>query len=108
MAVLPAWLSWWCSGDHTRLVMGGRGFKSRSGQIFFQTFIQLNMIIWGVHCQGFSPTLSLSIYIYIYIYLNEDCLTNGDAAWKKDPKDTTRLHSKIVVCVERVNSELLP
>ena len=28
----------WCSGDHTRLVMGGRGFKSRSGQTFFQTF----------------------------------------------------------------------
>ena len=20
MAVLPAWLSWWCSGDHNRLV----------------------------------------------------------------------------------------
>ena len=33
----------WCSGDHTRLVMGGRGFKSRSGQIFFQTFIQLKI-----------------------------------------------------------------
>ena len=49
MAVLPAWLSWWCSGDHTRLVMGARGFKSRSGQIFFQTFIQL--------------------YIYIYVYI---------------------------------------
>ena len=27
-----------CSGDHTRLVMGGHGFKSRSGQTFFQTF----------------------------------------------------------------------
>ena len=32
---------------HTRLVMGGRGFKSRSGQTFFQTF-------------------TLEIYIYIY------------------------------------------
>ena len=50
--------------DHTRLVMGGRGFKSRSGQIFFQNIYSVkNMIIWGVHCQGFSPTLSLSIYI---------------------------------------------
>ena len=57
---------WWCSGDHTRLVMGGRGFKSRSGQIFFQTFILKNMIIWGVHCQGFSPTLSLKIKISLY------------------------------------------
>ena len=36
------------SGDHTRLVMGGRGFKSRSGQTFFQTF-------------------TLEIYIYIYL-----------------------------------------
>ena len=25
------------------------------------------MIIWGVHCQGFSATLSIYIYIYIYI-----------------------------------------
>ena len=32
----------WCLCN-TRLVMGGRGFKSRSGQIFFQTFIQLKI-----------------------------------------------------------------
>ena len=53
---------------------------------------------------------NLNIYLndILYTYLNEEWLTNGDAAWKKDPKDTTRLHSKIVVCVERVNSELLP
>ena len=38
---------------------------------------------------------------YIYIYLNEDWFTNGDAAWKKDPKDSKRLHSKIVVCIKR-------
>ena len=44
----------------------------------------------------------------VCVCVNEDWLTNGDAAWKKDPKNTTRLHSKIVVCVERVNSELLP
>ena len=31
------------------------------------------MIIWGVHCQGFSPTLSLYIYIYIYIYKHWIC-----------------------------------
>ena len=38
--------------------MGGRGFKSRSGQIFFQNIYSVkNMITWGVHCQGFSPTL---------------------------------------------------
>ena len=42
--------------------------------------------------------------LIINIYLNGDWLTNGDAAWKKD---TTRLYSKIVVCVERANSELL-
>ena len=34
MAVLPAWLSCWCSDDQTGLVMGGCGFKSRSGQTY--------------------------------------------------------------------------
>ena len=40
------------------------------------------MIIWGVHCQGFSPThtlslslsLSLSIYIYIFFFFAIDKL----------------------------------
>ena len=40
--------------------------------------------------------------------MNEDWLTNGDATWKKDPKDTSCLQSKVVVCVKRANSELLP
>ena len=60
MAVLPAWLSWWCGGDHTRLVMGGRGFKSRSGQTFFQTFT--------FDIEGRNSTVCNYIYIYIYIY----------------------------------------
>ena len=58
MAVLPAWLSWWCSGDHTRLVMGGRGFKSRSGQTFFQTYVYVYIS---------------KIYIYIYTRLQKHC-----------------------------------
>ena len=50
-------------GDHTRLVMGGRGFKSRSGQTFFQTFIQKKKK---------KEKEKIYIYIYIYIYINVD------------------------------------
>ena len=45
------------------VTLKGGWFKSRSGRIFFQTFIQSKyMIIWGVQGQGFSHIL----YIYIY------------------------------------------
>ena len=42
--------------------MGGRGFKSRSGQIFFQTFIQLyfiNLILIICYFQTF-----IQLYMY--------------------------------------------
>ena len=42
--------------------MGGRGFKSRSGQIFFQTFIQLKK-------KKKKKKKNIYIYIYIYIYM---------------------------------------
>ena len=47
MSVLPAWLSRWCCGYHTWLVTGERGFKSRSRQIFFQTFTQWVPRMWS-------------------------------------------------------------
>ena len=45
--------------------MGGRGFKSRSGKTFFQTF---TLDYLGCALSGFL-SLSLSLYIYIYIYI---------------------------------------
>ena len=44
--------------------MGRRGFKSRSGQNFFQTFIQLKYDYLGCALSGF-----LSLYIYILLLL---------------------------------------
>ena len=44
IAMLPALLSWWCSGYHTRLVCRGMWV-----QIPFKAkFTLINMIIWGV------------------------------------------------------------
>ena len=43
-----------------KVMQGGRGFKSRSRQTFFQNIFYSikSMNIWGVHCQGSSLTLS--------------------------------------------------
>ena len=35
----------------------------------------------------------------------QNWLTNGDATWKKDPKDTTRLHSKNCIISIHFNKE---
>ena len=86
--------------------MGGRGFKSRSGQIFFQTFILKNMIIWGVHCQGFSPTLSLYIYIYIYLtnrfHVAVLLFSNRSQMTSKCGKNKKVAHEAIAECVTDV------
>ena len=44
IAISAAWLSWWCSGYHSQLLCGGRGFKSHSGQIFFLTFTLIYIV----------------------------------------------------------------
>ena len=52
--------------------MGGRGFKSRSGQTFFQKHLLLKYDYLGCALSGFvSYTLSLSLYIYMYILLTK-------------------------------------
>ena len=45
--------------------------------------------------------------LHTYIFVYKDWFSNNDAAWKKDPQDTTRLHLKIVKWYNRSNSELL-
>ena len=44
--------------------MGGRGFKSRSGQTFFQTFTLYIYLYISIY-------ISISIYIYMYILLTK-------------------------------------
>ena len=68
--------------------MGGRGFKSRSGQIFFQTFIHLF-------------NLYHSIYIYIiYIYISRMIKIEYPTMMplaRRIQKDTKRLDSDTLI-----------
>ena len=49
IAMLPAWLFWWCSGIIPDYYAGGCGFKSRSGQFSFKHSFSLKIWLFGVY-----------------------------------------------------------
>ena len=60
------------------------------------------MIIWGVHCQGFSPTLSIYIYIYRLYYCGNKIITlevlvhpKSCLSWRPNSKFTRPLAPKV-------------
>ena len=49
--------------------MGGRGFKSRSGQTFFHIYIYINIYISRVNIYIHTYIYSIYIYIYVCVYI---------------------------------------
>lgn len=62
LAMLPVWLSSWCSGCLTLLVIRGHWIKSRSGHKSFSFNVNVSQ---KLSVLGFLHSLLLYVYVYL-------------------------------------------